>query len=170
MLKEKNHLQTNKKKDEQILSFEQQCTFWHMHPTKTQISLHIWAVWSDSSLSAWRNFASLTIQIASSEDFDQTVQKSRVIWIFTECMSPRKHTYIILTLLNPTFIQWNWGLQGYTLFFLFLYKMKDCGYSFKPPCWGSCYNHNLCFEQKYETYQNFWKLSFFGGAIFNIFE
>ena len=32
--------------------------------------------------------------------------------------------------------------------------------------------HNLCFEQKYEKYQNFfiWKFSFFGSKIFNIFE
>ena len=34
----------------------------------------------------------------------------------------RKHAFIILTPLNPTFIQLNWGLQGYTLFFLFLLK------------------------------------------------
>ena len=32
--------------------------------------------------------------------------------------------------------------------------------------------HNLCFEQKYEKYQNFLreKLPFFGGKIFNVFE
>ena len=32
--------------------------------------------------------------------------------------------------------------------------------------------HNLCFEQKYEKYQNFLseKLSFFGGKIFSKFE
>ena len=33
-------------------------TFGHMRPTKTQISLRIRAVWSESSLPAWRNFAS----------------------------------------------------------------------------------------------------------------
>ena len=27
----------------------------------------------------------------------------------------------------------NWGLQGYTLFFLFLLKNIDCGYSLEPP-------------------------------------
>ena len=40
--------------------------FWHVHPSKTQISLRISlrirAVWSESSLFAWRNFASLAIQ------------------------------------------------------------------------------------------------------------
>ena len=32
--------------------------------------------------------------------------------------------------------------------------------------------HNLCFEQKYEKYQNFYYLLFSvsGGEIFNIFE
>ena len=31
--------------------------------------------------------------------------------------------------------------------------------------------HNLCFDQKYEKYQNFYrKTSSFGGEIFNIFE
>ena len=31
--------------------------------------------------------------------------------------------------------------------------------------------HNLCFEQKYEKYQNFYlKIFIFGGKILNIFE
>ena len=32
--------------------------------------------------------------------------------------------------------------------------------------------HNLCFEQKYEKYQNFLseKLPIFGGKIFSVFE
>ena len=41
--------------------------------------------------------------------------------------------YIILTPLNPTFILSNWGLQGYSLFFLFLFKNTYCGYSLEPP-------------------------------------
>ena len=49
-------------------------TFRHIRPTKTQISLHIRAVWPESSFSAWRNFASLAIQNAFSEDSDQTVR------------------------------------------------------------------------------------------------
>ena len=47
-------------------------TFWHERRTKTQISLRIRADWSESSLSAWRNFASLAIQNAPSEDSDQS--------------------------------------------------------------------------------------------------
>ena len=43
--------------------------------------------------------------------------------------SSRKHTYIILVTLNPVF----WGLQGYTLFFLFLHKNIDCRFSLELP-------------------------------------
>ena len=45
-----------------------------MRPTKTQISLRIRAVWSNSSLSAWRNFASLASQNVPGEGSDQTAQ------------------------------------------------------------------------------------------------
>ena len=50
-----------------------------------------------------------------------------------ELQSSRKHAYIILIPLNPAFILLNWGLQGYTLFFLFLLINIDCGYSLEPP-------------------------------------
>ena len=58
-------------------------TFRHVRPTKTQISLRIHEVWSESSLSAWRNFVSLAIQNAFSEDSDQTARMRRLIWILT---------------------------------------------------------------------------------------
>ena len=48
-------------------------TFWPMRPTKTLSSLRIRAGWSESSLSACRNFASLAIQNAFRADFDQSV-------------------------------------------------------------------------------------------------
>ena len=51
-------------------------------PTKTQISLRIHAAWLKSSLSAWRNFASLAIQNAPSEDSDQTARMRSLIRIF----------------------------------------------------------------------------------------
>ena len=37
-------------------------------------------------------------------------------------MASQKHAYIILTPLNPTFIQYNWGLQRYTFFSYFCSK------------------------------------------------
>ena len=55
----------------------------HMHPAKTQISLSIRAVWSESSLSAWRKRGSLATQWAHSEDSDQTGRMPRLIWVFT---------------------------------------------------------------------------------------
>ena len=40
------------------------------------------AVWSESWMSAWRNFSSLAIQNMPCEDSDQTKQMLRLIWIF----------------------------------------------------------------------------------------
>ena len=48
---------------------------------KTQISLGIRPVWSESSLSAWRNFGSLASNWADSEDSDQTGWMPKLIWI-----------------------------------------------------------------------------------------
>ena len=57
-------------------------TFWRVHPTKTQLRLRIRAVWSVSSLSAWKTIASLTIQNSPSEDSNQTARMRRLIGIF----------------------------------------------------------------------------------------
>ena len=46
--------------------------------------------------------------------------------------------------------------RGIILFFLFLLKNIDYGYSLEPPRRGGSNKYrNLCFEQKYEKYQNF---------------
>ena len=57
-------------------------TKWHVRPAKTQITLGIRPVWSESSLSAWRKLGSLAIHCAHSEDTDQTRRISRLIWVF----------------------------------------------------------------------------------------
>ena len=49
---------------------------------KTQISLGIRPVWSESSLSAWRKLGPLATHWAHSENSDQTVRKPRLIWVF----------------------------------------------------------------------------------------
>ena len=56
-------------------------------------------------------------------------------YVYQRChFSSLKRAYITLNItLNPNFIQQNWGLQGYTLFFLFMLKNIDCGYSLEPP-------------------------------------
>ena len=51
-------------------------------PAKTQISLGICPVWSESFLSAWRKLGSLAIHRAHSEDSDQTGRIPRLIWVF----------------------------------------------------------------------------------------
>ena len=57
-------------------------TKWSVRPAKTQISLGICPVWSESSLSAWRNIGSLTTYWVHSEDSDQSRQMPRLIWVF----------------------------------------------------------------------------------------
>ena len=78
-------------------------TFWYVRPTKTQISLRIRAVWSESSLSAWRNFVFLAIQNALSEDSDQTARMRRLIGIFDEraYLKVRFWTFRLLLLSHP---------------------------------------------------------------------
>ena len=51
-------------------------------PAKTQISLGIHPVWSESSLSVWRKLGSLATHWAHSEDSVQTGRMPRLIWVF----------------------------------------------------------------------------------------
>ena len=76
--------------------------------------------------------------------------------------------------LKPHFYTVNWGLQGYTLIFLFLLNDIDCGYSLNWPQY-----HNLCFEQKYEKYQNFhlkvfifwwWNIQYIWKGLFYVWD
>ena len=54
----------------------------HVHPAKTQISLGIRPVWSESSLFAWRKLGYLATHWAHSEDSDQTGRMPRLICVF----------------------------------------------------------------------------------------
>ena len=54
---------------------------WHVRPAKTQISLGIRPVWSESSLSAWRKLGSSATHLTHSEDSDQTGRMLRLIWV-----------------------------------------------------------------------------------------
>ena len=58
----------------------QQCA---VRPAKTQISLGIRPVWSESTLSAWRKPESLAAHWVHSEDSDQTMRMPTLIWVFT---------------------------------------------------------------------------------------
>ena len=53
-----------------------------VRPAKTQISLGIRPVWSESSLSGWRKLGPLATQWAHSEDSGQTGRMPRLIWVF----------------------------------------------------------------------------------------
>ena len=56
-----------------------------VRPAKTQISLGICPVWSESSLSAWRKLGSLATHWGHSEDSDQTGRMPRLIWVLAGC-------------------------------------------------------------------------------------
>ena len=56
-------------------------TKWPLRPAKTQISMGIHLVWSESSLSAWRNIGSSATHWAHYKDSDQTGQMPRLIWV-----------------------------------------------------------------------------------------
>ena len=53
-----------------------------LRPAKTQISLGMCPVWSESSLSAWRKLGSLATHWAHSEGSDQTERMPRMIFVF----------------------------------------------------------------------------------------
>ena len=57
-------------------------TKWHMHSAKTQISLGICLVWSESSLSTWRKLGYWATHWAHSEGSDQSGRMPRMIWVF----------------------------------------------------------------------------------------
>ena len=54
-----------------------------VRPAKTQISLGIRPVWSESSLSTWRKLRSLATHWTHSEDSDQTGRMPRLIRVFS---------------------------------------------------------------------------------------
>ena len=53
-------------------------TKWHVHPVKTQISLGLHPVWSESSLSAWWQLESLATHSA----YSWSDLADRLIWVF----------------------------------------------------------------------------------------
>ena len=83
--------------------------------------------------------------------------------VVSNCLRSITKTYLYNSdPLKPNFYIVKLRLTG-ILFFLFLLKIIDYGYSFEPPRKAVLTStHNLCFEQKYENYQNFYlKLTVF---------
>ena len=58
-------------------------TKWHVRPAKTQISLGISPVWSESSLCAQWLIKDPSFPHADSEETDQTGRMPRLIWVFS---------------------------------------------------------------------------------------
>ena len=58
------------------------CTFGNVRPAKIQISLRIRAVWSESSLCAFRIANDAKFIRENNEDSDQTARMRRLIWVF----------------------------------------------------------------------------------------
>ena len=92
----------------------------------------------------------------------------------TYFLQPITKTYLYnFDPLKPHFYIVTLGFTGVYIIFLFLLKNIDCGYSLELPRRAVLTStHILCFEQKYEKYQDFLseKFSFFGGKIFSLFE
>ena len=59
-------------------------TKWHVRPAKTQISLGIRPVWSESSLCAQWAAKDQSFLHVDSEDSDKTGRMSRLIWVFAQ--------------------------------------------------------------------------------------
>ena len=57
-------------------------TKWHVHPAKTQISLDIHPVWSESSMCVQWVAKGPSFLHADSEDSDQSGRLPRLIWVF----------------------------------------------------------------------------------------
>ena len=53
-----------------------------VRPAKTQISLGIRPVWTESSLSAWSKLGSLATHWMNGDDSDQTGRMPWLIWVF----------------------------------------------------------------------------------------
>ena len=84
-------------------------TNWPLLPTKMQISLGICPVWSESSLSVWRNTGSSAIQWAQCKDSDQT---EPFCWFCHEAAHyMKKNTVWILGWLQQCFGVLRYSLQ-----------------------------------------------------------
>ena len=107
---------------------------------------------------------------ADNEDSDQNARvralTSRLIYITKTCLYN-------FDPLKPHFYTVKLGFTGVYISFYISAQNIDFGYSLERLAEAVLTStHNLCFEQKYKKYQNFYLkiLKHFGGKIFNIFE
>ena len=77
-----NHTEQNNEMIQNMNRSMTKLTKWHVRPAKTQISLGIRQVWSESSLSAWRKLGSLATHWEQREDWSDwaDAQAVRPVW------------------------------------------------------------------------------------------
>ena len=124
-------------------------TLWHVVQRKPDQLAHPSSQFDQSSLFVWRN-----IDPWLSKDITKTCLYN---------FDPLKPHFYIVKL----------GFTGVYIFFLFLLKNIDCGYSLEPPRWGGSneYQQSMFWAEIWKNIKIFiWKFSVFGGEIFNIFE
>ena len=80
-------------------------TKWQVGPARTQISLGIRPVWSESTLSAWRKPGSLATHWTQSEDSDQVGRIPKRIWV----LAGRKVILLILSRGSSYFVDYPWS-------------------------------------------------------------
>ena len=108
----------------------------HVRPLKTQISLGIRPVWSESSLSAWRKLGSLATHWAHSEDSSQVGRMPRLIWVFPRC------TCHIVGFVMRWLIYYSPALKTWGLYWICLVLLSFCYYVILWFC------HSVTFEIK----------------------
>ena len=113
-----------------------------VRPAKTQISLGICPVWSESSLSAWRKLGPLPTHWVHSKDSNQTGHMPRLIWVFAGC------TLILLVLSCHGS---NNDLKE-ALFYTYQVGMIGSLMSYKQSCWNGARLLVFCWKRcKYQA-------------------
>ena len=133
-----------------------------MRTAKAQISLRIRAVWSGSSLSANRIIGYYRMyQRRESPRWDITHAQDAVNPHSLRMLITKTYLYNFDPL-KPHFYIVKIGLQGYTLFSLFLIKNTDCGYPLEPHHWVDSNEY-----PQFMLWAEIWKLSEFFSENFH---
>ena len=106
----------------------------HVCPAKTQISLGIRPVWSESLLSTWRSVWSIVTHNANSKYSDQTGCMPRLIWVFIV----RTAHFVGYSHALTEFI-WNTISCVICLSCMFWFYFKKIGFIFEWNCHVSIY-------------------------------
>ena len=97
-------------------------TKWSVRPAKTQISLGIRPVWSESSLSDWRSTGSLATYWAHSEDSDQSW---RILKLIRRSLLGA-HIILLVFSWSSLFIYFNFSLLHIIIIIISLFQEDEC--------------------------------------------